>query len=560
MAGLLVGLVTGVADAIIVVTAPLWAYIMAQPDAPLTWIVVIWTWTTVGCLTGALFQSGRLGRWRAVLLAFTGPGLLLLSRVATVLKESVGLSTLAVLASIAGAACVVAALIALLPLSPSGRPRTWLAASAASLFAVFLCGAHVPAPIPARADAPRAAAPGQRNVVLIFLDTVRGDELPAMRRVTAFSRKAVAFDNAWAPSPWTVPSHYAVLSGAVPRANVVHLKHHAYTHHAPLLAEQLQRRGYATAGIFANYLLSERGGFSPGFEHFARSRHARVCASGLGNLAFRVWLHDAPRVPWCGIYSASEITARARRFIVRSRRPYFVAVNYLDAHDPYYVEPHCRDVRVRPITRAERLHVIGSTPAAPANAATAARVRAQYRDAVRCLDRAVGELLDEAERDPDTVIAIVGDHGEQFGEHGLGWHGNSVYRQLLHVPLVLKAPGLAPARVAKVVSIDALHRTLLTLAEPSRGRGIPLLDASPDRAAIAGFADHGERAVSVTRGRHHFILWDDGKEALYDYVLDPEEIRPLKDETIAAPLRKIAREAAHAHGPAVDFRALGYLR
>lgn len=555
-AGLLIGLTTGIADAVIVVARPAWARLIAQPEEPFTWVAVIWTWMTVCCLAGALVHSPRLGRLRAIPLVAAGPGLLLLSRAATWMKETTGLSTAGTLVAIGVVTLVLAAGVALIPLADSPRVRTYFFASILSAVAIALCGAHLPPRIPhARALQPSR----QRNVLLIFLDTVRADGLPQMPRLGAFSKTAISFENAWAPAPWTIPSHFAVLSGAEPRAGRDQLKRGFYRHSAPLLWQRLHARGYETGAIFANYLLSTTGGFGEGFDQYLRTRQSRVCASGLGNLAFRSWLHDAPRVPWCASYSASEVTGHAQRFIARAKRPYLLVVNYFDAHDPYYVEPHCRGTQFQPVTRSERNHVIEAAPANPPDPRIASRVYAQYRATLQCLDGSLGALLEVAGRDPNTVIAIVGDHGEQFGEHGFGWHGNSVYRQLLHVPLILKAPGLRSGSITDVVSITDLHRTLLTLADPAQGGTLPLLNPKLRRAAVATFANESGAAVSVTRGPHHFIRWMNGREELYDYVADPEERHPLSPETLAGPLREIALEATPAHASAVDFRALGYL-
>ncbi|HUP62127.1 MAG TPA: sulfatase [Thermoanaerobaculia bacterium] len=561
-AGLLAGAVTGIADAVIVHTNPPWAITLTPHVASFTWLGVIWTWMTVCCLAGALFSSPRLGRLRAIPIAFAGPGLLLLSRTAAWLKNTGGLQARTVLMVIAAVTCAIAAAIALIPLAETRAVRRYLAASLVSVFAIAFCGADVPLPQPPASRAAGTSNATQRNVVLIFLDTVRAGDARAMPRLGAFSRQAVTFENAWAPAPWTIPSHFAMLTGIEPWIASYDAKRHRYTHDAPLLSQQLQARGYETHAIFANYLLSEGGGFGAGFDTLQRSRESRVCASGIANLAFRVWLYNAPRIPWCGVQTGSRITASARGFVAHAKRPYLLAANYMDAHDPYYVERRCHDASFRQVSRAEREHVLNATPASPPNPEIAERVHAQYRAALQCLDRSLGELLDDVERDPRTVIAIVGDHGEQFGEHGLGWHGNSVYRQVLHVPLMIKAPGLAPARITDAVSISDLHRTLLTLADPSRGRArLPLLDAKTRRTVTAFYlsSPSGEGAVSVTRGDHHFIRWLSGREALYDYRRDPEETHPLSNEDIAQPLREIATKAARTHGSAADFRALGYL-
>src|SRR5262249_28383414 len=99
--------------------------------------------------------------------------------------------------------------------------------------------------------------------------------------------------------------------------------------------------------------------------------------------------------------------------------------------------------------------------------------REDYDTSIAYLDYAIGELLDELQRRDltrSTVIVIASDHGEQFGEHGAGGHGNTLFLELLHVPLVILGPQqiLDPAtvmnrRVSEVVSLADLPATLLDL-------------------------------------------------------------------------------------------------
>jgi arylsulfatase A-like enzyme len=169
--------------------------------------------------------------------------------------------------------------------------------------------------------------------------------------------------------------------------------------------------------------------------------------------------------------------------------------------------------------------------------------------------------------DGNTVIAIVSDHGEQFGEHGYGYHGNSLYRQVLHVPLILKVPGHAPGRVAEPVSTTDLYASLIRAAEPGRARApMPLFDARWRRPVLSNFDARGRRALhggfSVVRDHLHFMRTLEEPETLFDYRADPAELSPLplqEHRPTVDPLREMLLRAARQQTRRVDFDALGYL-
>lgn len=546
LAGLVIGFLTGAVDAAIAHVNPVWASTTAPAAPPYTWVAVIWTWMTIGCLAGILFSSPRLGRLRAIVLALACPGLLLLSRTASWLKETVGWPSVAVLAAIVAATLVLAIPIALIRFETARAMRTYVAATIISVALIVFWAADVR--LPKRTAVPRSHS--QRNVVLVFLDTVRYDDALRMPQLAAFSRRAVTFDNAWSPSPWTVPSHFAVLTGVDPWTVPFDAKQRQYQTSVPTLAGKLRARGYDTGAVFANHLLTGDV-FARGFDELRYTRSPRVCLSGVANLVSRSWLFDGPRVPLCGVYLASDVSDRARAFIREAKKPYFLAVNYMDAHEPYYVPPECRDASFAPISRRERQAVVYGT-----GFATAPRVHAQYRVALQCLDRSLGALLRDAQADPNTVIAIVADHGEQFGEHGLGNHGNSLYRQLVHVPLVLHAPGLAPAHVAEPVSITDLHSSLLALASD---QSPALFHARRPAVARLDPISAPAGAFSVTHGGFHFIRYDDGREELFGEG-DAGELAPISaPRQVLDPLRDAVARAARTRSPDADFRALGYL-
>lgn len=568
-AGLVMGVIVGVAD---VVVHERWSHLQIAPLEPLA---IIFTWLIVCCTAGLMCSSARLGRLRWVALSFAGPGILLLSRASTPFKQMTGWPSSRVLLAWLAATAIIAIALSFIPLAKTRHSLRYGCAMLLGMVILVFAAADIPIAI---MRSPAAQAPSNaRNVLLIFLDTTRADDAletsaPAMPHLAAFASNATNFTSAWAPASWTIPSHFAVFTGA----NWWRVPSHqegVFSYDGPRLAEQFQSRGYQTAAIFANPILTADAGFSKGFDEFTISRGSSVCQSGVGELLYRVVFNDGPRMSLCGTFIASEVTARALRYIGRAHRPYLLAVNYLDMHDPYYVPPECRPSNFQRVPRAYRDALVAANPELPPpSASIVSRAHAQYRMTMSCTDRSLGLLLDAASRDPNTVIAVVGDHGEEFLEHGHGSHGFDIYRETIRVPLVLRVPGVPPQTVDTPVSTTDLYASLLRAAGMFRTSDpLPLLDPAKRRKVVSMFEllrapnDPSSmiRGYSVVSGDYQFIFWPQNGEALYDYRNDPAESHPLSLAallTVAGPMRDMAVRAARDKQRALQFSAVGYMR
>jgi arylsulfatase A-like enzyme len=194
-----------------------------------------------------------------------------------------------------------------------------------------------------------------------------------------------------------------------------------------------------------------------------------------------------------------------------------------------------------------------------------------YDQGIAESDAAVGALLRAIEqrgRTRRTIIAVTADHGEQFGEHGLYSHGNSLYLPTLHIPLVLRPAGGVPAAVRRrdVVSLEDLGATLLEMAHAGGGSsfpGVPLMDASGRaidtmraRPAISSIrpARNQDPAYPSFRGRMYSAVTDGlqlietsgGPAELFGWRDDPNETRDLAHDSVAvnaSPLRAALLDA-----------------
>ncbi|HUR82989.1 MAG TPA: hypothetical protein VM733_19675, partial [Thermoanaerobaculia bacterium] len=211
-AGLWLGAVMGLIDCAVLVVNPYGERGELTVSAPLL-AGVLWTWMTIGCATGALFSSQRLRRLRGAALMITGPGLLLLSRAVLPFRGWSGWRPSRVVLAWALVTLLFCAIGVLVRFAPAKHPWRWAVAAALSLTLMMLTAANL---LHFRRASARPGASG-RNVALIILDTARYDDtMTYAPHVAAFARNAIAFDNAWATGSWTVPSHFAMLTGRDP--------------------------------------------------------------------------------------------------------------------------------------------------------------------------------------------------------------------------------------------------------------------------------------------------------------------------------------------------------
>jgi arylsulfatase A-like enzyme len=560
------GLVAGIADVVFIEKNLDGSSAIPRPSV-LVWTLIPLIWVTLCCSVASVFSIRSLRRYLTVAVAIAGPGLLLMSRFVPLVRQAMSLAVPAASAIVVLAVVLGAVLIwRWMPASPAFEVRVIVLALAGVAGLAWYSQASVRLPGPAA-----KALAGQKNIVLIFLDTVRYDDALQMSAVRHLATRAAVFDNAWAAAPWTLPSHFSVLTGIDPWAAHFDDTHLRFDAAGLTLAQVLGARGYTTAGVFANPFLRRGSGVARGLQQAYVAESCVLCASGIMHIIDRVYYHAGFLSPTCDWYMAPEVTARALDFASHAQRPYFLALNYMDAHSPYYVESRCgEEGRASKMSDADISKLLDSLHDKKQVANPAAeRSHEQYRASIRCLDHSLSALLASLEREPDagnTIVALIADHGEQFGEHSMIGHGNSLYRQVLHVPMLLALPGRPAKQIDDPVSISDLYPTLLRsvgFSDIAPG----LLDA-PRRPAVSYYrvffqGQPLEPAFSIAGSRYHLIAWKSGREELYAYKDDPEELHPLPqfdDHEVALLRHALAEAAAREDSKAAEFNSLGYLQ
>jgi len=412
------------------------------------------------------------------------------------------------------------------------------------------------------------ATPGSPNVLVVVIDTLRADHMALYgynRETTphldAIAKQGVVFENDISPSPWTLGSHASMLTGRYPHEHGVDHDVALGTTY-PTLPEVFARHGYRTGGVSANvHYFARRTGLARGFIHFNDYFYSA------GDMFYRtLWgriVHkyapDSPRFDEVFTRKrAPQVNQELLSWIDQDRsKPFFAFINYFDVHDPYqpllpYREMFNRaETNAAPpqidqrIDRKDHPYLYRLSHMSPRDFQH--QVDA-YDGATYYVDEHIASLFAELDKrglSQNTLVVITSDHGECFGDHGLLGHWNSLYREILHVPLIYYWPGKIPAgvRITKAVSAVSLPATVLDLAGIKADVAFPVaslaqlwerqgVDPSwPDPLAEVGRNLHLPESYPAYQGwlkaivgpQWHLIVSEKLPPELYDWKADPKE-------------------------------------
>ena len=281
-----------------------------------------------------------------------------------------------------------------------------------------------------------SGTPRPRNLLLITLDTMRADRLPsygfsgvdtpALDRIAA---EGAVFEQAFASVPLTLPSHASLFTGLYPHR--LNLRDNVATPLAPeftTMAEALRDRGLMTGAFVASGVLGPSRGLDQGFVVY--------------NDAVAAGCSSAPRAR----RPANEVVDEALEWIAEQPTAFFAWVHLYDTHRPYQLPSDYQGRYDNP-----------------------------YLEAIAFEDTQISRLIAHLEARrilDDTLIVVTGDHGESLGDHGEDSHGIFIYQEGLHVPLIVRGPGILPRRIGAVTRLVDLMPTVLELF----GVAIPEID------------------------------------------------------------------------------------
>lgn len=323
-------------------------------------------------------------------------------------------------------------------------------------------------PVPVWAESVLHPAPtgsAGKLILLVSADTCRADALgaygyhrPTTPHLDAFSRECLLFPNAYATSPWTLPSHASMLTATYP--NVHQLETYRPTSLSSditTVTECLAAQGFFTAAFVDMGFITPFKGLHRGFDVFDyRGRGIQT----IGDRVFN-WIADRP---------AADL---------------FVFFHFYDIHYPYGERLPGLDFASAAAPPGYDVRGLGKNP--PHNPAVAKHLRDLYDNGVAYTDMEFGRFLArlrQSGRYDEALILFLSDHGEEFGEHGRFGHQMALYQESLSIPLMIKVPdgntagGLNPLP-ASLVDLMPTILGFCDLDTPPQSEGIDLLGSDP---------------------------------------------------------------------------------
>ncbi len=377
--------------------------------------------------------------------------------------------------------------------------------------------------------APAAPPPPAKKVDRVFVwmvDTLRADKVQVYNPHTvvqtpnydAFAADATRFAWAQVPGTWSLPSHASILTGVYPGVHKATAHEARLSRQVPFIAEVFKKAGFRTALFSSNGYISSKWGFDRGWDETRN-----FIRESLPNGAEYLW-------------------KTARTWITANgRKPQFVYLATVDPHviyNPrkeflqlYWKKPYHGPIK--PALTGVQLGQIKSGKLKP-DADDRAYLEALHNAEITQSDRAFAGFLSDLKAaglyDTSAVI-VISDHGDEFWDHGDVGHAQSVYQELVHIPLIIRAPGILPT--GKVIDVDVeamdLFPTMLDLAglpvsDDIQGRS--LLSVARDELAFTPSAALSQnlgmlRGIKV--GRYRLIQGGLSRVELYDEFGDPRE-------------------------------------
>jgi len=366
--------------------------------------------------------------------------------------------------------------------------------------------------------APPTAGP-KKNVVIIMVDTLRVDRLGASGyqrdgksltpRLDGFLAQAVWFKRTYANAnntPRSMPSFMTSRYPSLVKVDQVHSKYPRVDDANVMLFEQLQAAGLRTIGEASHFYFRPERNFTQGFDAFDNDGALDVGPSNKDSASPRI----VPRV-------LAQLAERGKDGV-----PFAMFVHLFEPHSSFV-----EHAGFPPVTES----------------GTKAHAQ-RYDYEIAFVDQYIGQILDgldAAGLTDQTIVVLMSDHGEAFGEHNFAgqsmFHGTNLYDEQLRVPFAFRVPGAAPHAVDTVVQLLDLAPTVVELAgaspDPSwlgrslvpaiRGEALPPRPVFAELLAYPGWEHDLKMAVSGDGAWKLINVLSQRRMELYDLANDPGE-------------------------------------
>ena len=371
---------------------------------------------------------------------------------------------------------------------------------------------------------------GANHVIIISADALRSDHLGCYgyQRDTSpfidqFSKESVLFENASSHAPWTLPSFATLFTSLYPSFHKTTTRFSSLSDSHIVLAELLREKNYLTAAFNKNGFLAARRGFAQGFD----------------------WYRSEATFD----KSEDERVQEISKWLDRHReKKTFLFVHFLEPHSPYTPPPEYK----RKFTNGEKTMdtttdnlVLMNQNGTVVREEERAYMMDLYDAEISYLDSVFGKLIQKL-KDlgiyDSSLILFMSDHGEEFQDHGKWMHTNSLYQELVHVPLILKFPKTAGMKGKRISANVGLIDVMPTLLEYLKVQPRGLIQGKSLIPILLG-KNHSERAVFLERNdnqlfavRHKSMKYilqgpssskEQPREELYNLQMDPAEKRNI---------------------------------
>jgi len=407
------------------------------------------------------------------------------------------------------------------------------------------------------------------NILLITLDTANINYFPGYGspdlvapRIAQFVDESVLFTNAYVSTPLTTPSHGSIFTGAYPQYHKAYSNESKLPFRVKTISEYFKNKGYVTGGFPSAFCVTSLNNFNQGFDYFANRQIS-------DDLQTTIYSYIAPvrfletvcgyeiAQPEMPINSNAKLTnSHFLRWMKKNQgRRWFAWLHYFDLHAPY-LPPSMAD-----IPRAQQMgNVETSLMSASVKSLTClfgsryfinekisseeltdddvSYIRNLYREEIKHVDEAFGDVmaqLKELDILDNTIIALIGDHGEGLYERGYFGHNYFLNDDEIRVPFVLFIPpsvwGRQPDDITTTLeSMGYLARDIndkyTTNGVREIGWNVESIDLMPTLIDYAGL-----KMPSVFRHKGNSFMYGRSLKPLIE--LDPEVVPTWKEPVLS---------------------------
>ena len=371
--------------------------------------------------------------------------------------------------------------------------------------------------------------PPPKNLIFILVDTLRPDHLgfhgytrQTSSNLDALAKDSSVFLEAYATAPHTPRSIPSIFFSRY----ASHMKWRGAQYNYPKatpenvgLFEVMQEQGWKNYGISSHFYFEPKRGLGQGFESWDNEGAGTIAESNLDTAAPRIWGRLEPKLD----------------ALAAQNEPFGLFVHFF--------EPHAKWISHEGFDFGQ-----GETPAE--------RHINNYDSEIAYVDDYLGKVIAHLKKTglyDSSILVVTSDHGEAFGDHGLFFHGQNLYNEVLRVPLIIRIPGWPPRRIEGPVSLVDIAPTLLDLwglTPPADFEGYSLVDALSEGAPVPlrpvisellPYTSWKEHHVSMVYGDEKYIkVLTKGTQMYFNLRDDPKEQKDLvrADEASAKAMRE----------------------